>query len=775
MNNSTFNIISEQVPATQKVTFIENQLPVLTAGTYDINITQNTSGTGKGNHSVQDTFVNSRKIYVGADRFSIHQDDLYSVFPPKSYSGDVSSILPNIVFSNPSLPWQRDIDPSVNTAKDINGDEKQVPWLALLLFHTDDTIPEIQNVSLEDLSTNLPPDTLFPTLTKLEPGQSASDLCRVIDVPTDLFNTISPTAQDMIYLSHIREVDMTSKEAALEYDYHPQNGVSLKTKSAEQQFSVVMCNRLPKPDSQCHLFLVSYENMGSYLPTSDGTPSPKTDKSKVRLVVLEDWEFYATQTQKKIADVVQNLNRISKNTVREPFSAPVTFRFPEVENPNNDPSTDTINNAFEMGYVPLDHQMRTGGHTISWQRSPFIPYLSKEVMDVPKFCSDQLMRYNPDNGMFDTTYASAWQLGRLLCIQNKGFAYQLFEWKRGKNKTTIYNTEQQALGNALLPESAQKTDESLLSENLIESVIAPLLSALFNEENSFSGTEINLQTERLKALETLLLDPELRTEAIRQTVEDDPITKLIIDWLSKLRLLNGVPYRYLVPHRDLLPTESIKLFFIDSNYTTMLIDGAYSIGRYTEDDLSFDQASFEVLNAHIQQRSLQWRKRIFGFPLQNETSGASIMTGFLLNSSLVSSFPGLEVSAIDGNNNSLDLLRMERLSGNILLCIFNGELDSIQISQPPEGLFFGLDSNEGTFHKNLRNPNQGDDLGKILPNTKVSTIPFRGNTHVVNIFALASSIKTTLMDSNNTFTAADFALQMTEGVERVTLTQKPKQ
>ena len=48
-------------------------------------------------------------------------------------------------------------------------------------------------------------------------------------------------------------------------------------------------------------------------------------------------------------------------------------------------------------------------------------------------------------------------------------------------------------------------------------------------------------------------------------------------WLTRLRLLEAVPFQYLVPTEDMLPTETIRFFHIDRNWVDALIDGAISV------------------------------------------------------------------------------------------------------------------------------------------------------------------------------------------------------
>jgi hypothetical protein len=55
-------------------------------------------------------------------------------------------------------------------------------------------------------------------------------------------------------------------------------------------------------------------------------------------------------------------------------------------------------------------------------------------------------------------------------------------------------------------------------------------------------------------------------------------------WLARLRLLEGVPFGYLVADASLLPPESIRFFHVDRGWTDALVEGALSVGTVTTAD-----------------------------------------------------------------------------------------------------------------------------------------------------------------------------------------------
>ena len=62
--------------------------------------------------------------------------------------------------------------------------------------------------------------------------------------------------------------------------------------------------------------------------------------------------------------------------------------------------------------------------------------------------------------------------------------------------------------------------------------------------------------------------------------EDDPefgdrvVPRELRGWLARLRLLEGVPFSYLVADEQLLPRESIRFFYLDRAWTDALVQGA---------------------------------------------------------------------------------------------------------------------------------------------------------------------------------------------------------
>lgn len=222
-------------------------------------------------------------------------------------------------------------------------------------------------------------------------------------------------------------------------------------------------------------------------------------------------------------------------------------------------------------------------------------------------------------------------------------------------------------------------------------------------------------------------------------------------WLSNASLLVGVPFNYLVADERMLPQESLRFFILNQLWIACLLDGAFSIGRVINADHERDKRHVDNLQNAVAHR----------------------VSGFLLRSAVVAGWPGLQVAAYDLEQQPLRTLRMDRLSPNVLICLFKGDAAEIDLYLKPETLHFGLDKINGSFGKRLRGgdgiPVSGDE-GLIFP------VPMRRDgtqQHtVVDIDSLVGQDK--INNLFDPFTPAQFGLSMIEGVEKVRFVRAPK-
>ena len=197
------------------------------------------------------------------------------------------------------------------------------------------------------------------------------------------------------------------------------------------------------------------------------------------------------------------------------------------------------------------------------------------------------------------------------------------------------------------------------------------------------------------------------------------------------------------------------------------MDGALSIGRTNKNEALLEQA----VNGNF----------IDGYQTQSmEISGGTIekkgrrlnTTGFLLRSDLVSGWRGLEITAFDADNQLLPALRFERIDSDIFLGIFDGNIASISIKQPYEGLHFGI-KNNNAYIKNLKNEdgtNQEIADGTADVNAELNDGLIKNN--VIDIAGLARVMQEKLTAKNWMeitdeskgihFTSAEFAYQMVD-------------
>ena len=254
------------------------------------------------------------------------------------------------------------------------------------------------------------------------------------------------------------------------------------------------------------------------------------------------------------------------------------------------------------------------------------------------------------------------------------------------------------------------------------------------------------------------------------------------NWLAQLTLLYGVPIEYMVPDIRLLPIESIRFFYLDRNWLDRLVDGAMSVGVLSSSEAVFNLTFFKNIYDQIDQAQVTLRSSLRGVSPAGSGEAGGPITGLIFRSQVVADFPGMEINATQGGK-MLQILRMDTLSSNTLLCLFAGVPDKVEFIQPGEGLHCGLFPNdppqEGSdFHIFLRGLGAGrypageqieDEHGTKLKGYGAFRSGDDQPGGVVNVGDLVDNITDTLPPGalkDEKLTSGGFAIQMTKTAQK---------
>jgi hypothetical protein len=663
---------------TGDIQFVAFNQPSLLDGEYVIDVKQQVQ------IDKSDVWANApgaqMKFAVNGPRFSLDPTMIQSQFPPPKSIGEYYNILPHIILNRTTLPWERTIDNSPPSET-----KQPQSWLALLLFDsTGDQGVQVSNITVQDLIDTysnsatpqgapefvkvLPRDPntqAKPGELMLEVGQHPKDRLTVLDVPKQLLSKILPGQNEIRFLSHVRRVAAN-----------------------EDGYPVILCNRLPASGTvskdagpmgtQSTVHLVSLEGRQ---PLFVGLQT--IDDHLVRFVSLASWSFSTLQRNKTFTGWLKeawcpDAQRTDPDDPKLASSCASgvihTLRMPA----SSDASAERF---LSQGYAPIKHDTRQGNHLVSWYRSPLLPGKSLAAdITLPVRTSDELVRYFSDVGMFDTTYAAAWELGRMLTLRSKKVSVALFNWKRA-----------------------------------------------FAQQTRQAGKNVS----------HLPFAPEYIVPAFPAQVAE---------WFTELLSLIHVPFHYLVSREEMLPNNSLRFFHVDVNWLNCLLDGAFSIGRITSADIKQDAVARQSGNV----------------------PNAPVYSGFMLRSPVVSGWPNLLVEAynqvvpvgddyLPAGITPAKLIRLDRLGEDVLLCLFEGEIKTIDIHEHAETIHFGVDagddpSNVKGYKKALRNKAGvlGEEKDLVWKSEEKHTLDI---SDLVNKGGAANS--------------AEFGVAMIEGVEKV--------
>jgi hypothetical protein len=713
------------------VTFIQYDEPALKDGEYTITVIQDTNQEAAGTHQM------TRKFAVAGERFSLDPSELGAVFPPDLATGQLDGDLPHVLFNRQTLPWER---------TSVAGNAA-APWLAVLVLDeavapkpvqrtAKDLIPLNDKITIAGSTATgtgaMPKGTAsYPGINPLDYGQSPDDPCTTIDLDVTTFSAVAPTAADLPLLAHIRQTDTVE---------------GIDTVEQSISYAVVLGNRIPQPGTRAHAYLVSLENMGPLLPADDGTPSSGwKGATTVRLLTYRWWTFTATDGAATFESLLEGVNAVPTGQVGILSSLQLPFLGArpdagQVQSAMNDQAAGSIttadatvlsHNAFALGYVPVPHRLRHGGQTVSWYRGPLTPLPVTATVQTPISCPDAVNRYNPQTGMFDISYGSAWQLGLLMALQNRAIALALRNWR---------STQKVAA-------ATRRAHQSYLEQ------LGGAFESVFAE-----------RTARLAAADPTPPQP-------------------VVQWLAGLSLLDGVPFNYLVPHEAMLPPESLRVFQLDEAWIAALLDGALSIGRATSGDLAADAEHHPRLvhAARAHRRLLRPNPVLRPDPertaLLADPQPSGPISGFLVRSAAISGWPDAAANAWSDaeREDPLTLLRSVRLGQDVLLCLFDGVAQVFALHQPPGQLHCGAEGKAGSLTTTLREVTGNTPGHQYDPPQGEAAVSTRADGRTVRAATTAATLLNVLnaefQQGIPAITSAEFALEMVKGVTEVEFRQ----
>ena len=306
-----------------------------------------------------------------------------------------------------------------------------------------------------------------------------------------------------------------------------------------------------------------------------------------------------------------------------------------------------------------------------------------------------------------------------------------------------------------------------------------------------------MQYEAARALKVAMEATSLITNAAldrgTEGVEDhiDPngvVPADIVRFLARLRLLEGVPFNYLVPDAAMMPLETIRFFYVDRNWLDAIVQGALSVGTVNSADREQLASLHPIIRGEVDVAERLVRMKGEDAPAVDAAGRplgvAGPMTGFLMRSRIVSGWPGLHVRAyatdtrpddktipeMDTSPDRVRILRMERLAPAVMLVLFDGVPAVVHVEEPRSGIQFGVRVQSGANNtasavlplRDVTKPNAGPL--KAGNTVRTVPVPFRKNAPgVINLHQLAETLRTTngtKINLDNKIDSAEFAVEM---------------
>ena len=549
-----------------------------------------------------------------------------------------------------------------------------------------------------------------------------TDSLNVIFPKKDLIETIfsDPTKKDTAknkfgieqykYLAHVRHINTEGcPDAGIDEEGLFSIVISSRTGALRDRVLrdtwIELPSNLSQPRTQvCHL--VSIEHLDSTLDSWSNAPL-QGESDRGGLVSLFSWIYTAlppdpvnfittmrnlTENQQMLRADDKMLAQLDAANLKAATSQDVSVKS-QVSN--------VLAERFRRGYTLARWRTQTGEETTAFNRGPLVPLIvpSPPAKNTIQDCSSTSQDYqilDPQTGLMDLSYSSAWQAGKLLAISDTAFSSALMRFRSVVRNCTANKTRMavndmtpkaamfQSLGasmNSVQKKSAGQTgDAQRIRPASTRSVVTDLKDLpLFRDHlkdaiASNTGAGIDNQKKPIP-YNGFNMDGPSNT--------DWPV---IHTWLAEKLSLGGIPPQYLIPEPSFVPPESLRFFYIDDFWLDCLLDGALSVANHLDED--DDMVRREL-------------KKKFNEYLSTDVPDAGFKPqvpcyGFIIRSKLIKAMPDLRITvAWKVPDKRFPVCRWTKWDDQTLMCLLDRqpqELDSLILSQPQHQQRYALGS-----------------------------------------------------------------------------------
>jgi hypothetical protein len=566
-----------------QITFYDSHKPALQDGDYEVTVKQNLLlKNAKIHEGLKKQTLN---FTVTGPKFDLDPSLIDSVYPPVGGKGDYMAALPSLVLNRSTLPWER------KPKKSMTKDESASWLFLLLVDETEMHMGiEKNSIDIHDqfpISIEKKERERLPSKANyLELDESLLHLFPLLEELNYLsYVRIKKGGEEKAVLLCNRlpqkGKNSTVYLVSLENSYTGSNftGNNIPNKKDETKKYIPYLYKWQFHTFDDELFSVTEavsKRIAATLPDFNisvlSSINDTVYTSKENFVEALN-TLKIQDPKKKIIPVIQTLAKLPGSTFHELLHhLPGGFKPLNLDKPVEDMSTDNtakdqliedISTKDQSSKDILAKAIKATGtvelpfnkiekkekgdlpfYTSAYYRGPFAASVINRInshfpliteaptntdnparTSIPVHASQLILKGN--SGEEDTSYAAAYELGRLMAINDVDFSTEFYKWK----------------------------DETA-------------------------------KAKRIEYLKSIGGYKNILHLPLTDTPQANDIPKHVKDKFDSWKQLKGIPFRYLIPDPELLPNESIRFFQVDHNWVNAFVCGAFSIGHTVETDLT---------------------------------------------------------------------------------------------------------------------------------------------------------------------------------------------